>query len=138
MTDVTRILSAIEEGDPSAAEQLLPLVYDELRRLASAKLAQEKHPRCCATLQGTRSEITRGVATSPSEMIGPRPFTKTIQRSDATPALPVDKETRERARRFVGALQNKVAVKRPRHVHAHPLQCRQREKTVCRFALLVI
>jgi RNA polymerase sigma factor (TIGR02999 family) len=42
MTDVTRILSAIEQGDPSAAEQLLPLVYDELRKLAAQKLAQEK------------------------------------------------------------------------------------------------
>jgi RNA polymerase sigma factor (TIGR02999 family) len=42
MTDVTRILSAIQQGDPTAAEQLLPLVYDELRQLAAAKLAQEK------------------------------------------------------------------------------------------------
>jgi RNA polymerase sigma factor (TIGR02999 family) len=42
MTQVSRILSAIEDGDPSAAEQLLPLVYDELRRLAAQKLAQEK------------------------------------------------------------------------------------------------
>jgi RNA polymerase sigma factor (TIGR02999 family) len=42
MSDVTRILSAIEEGDAQAAEQLLPLVYDELRRLAAAKLAQER------------------------------------------------------------------------------------------------
>ncbi len=42
MTDVTRILGAIERGDPSAAEQLLPLVYEELRKLAAAKLAQEK------------------------------------------------------------------------------------------------
>jgi RNA polymerase sigma factor (TIGR02999 family) len=42
MTDVTRILSAIGQGDPSAAAQLLPLVYDELRRLAAQKLAQEK------------------------------------------------------------------------------------------------
>ena len=42
MTDVTRILSAIEQGDPHAAEQLLPLVYEELRQLAAAKLAQEK------------------------------------------------------------------------------------------------
>jgi RNA polymerase sigma factor (TIGR02999 family) len=42
MTDVTRILSAIEQGDPHAAEQLLPLVYDELRRLAAAQLAREK------------------------------------------------------------------------------------------------
>src|ERR671913_92353 len=42
MSDVTRILSSIEQGDPSAAEQLLPLVYDELRCLAAQKLAQEK------------------------------------------------------------------------------------------------
>ena len=42
MSDVTRILCAIEKGDPHAAEQLLPLVYDELRRLAVHKLSQEK------------------------------------------------------------------------------------------------
>jgi RNA polymerase sigma factor (TIGR02999 family) len=41
MSGVTRILSAIEQGDPHAAEQLLPLVYDELRKLAAAKLARE-------------------------------------------------------------------------------------------------
>src|SRR5215470_15200252 len=50
MNDVTRILSAIDRGDPHAAEQLLPLVYDELRRLAAAQLAQEKPGR---TLQAT-------------------------------------------------------------------------------------
>src|SRR5262245_31744166 len=50
MSDVTRILSAIEQGDPSAAEQLLPLVYDELRQLAAQKLAQEKPGQ---TLQAT-------------------------------------------------------------------------------------
>jgi RNA polymerase sigma factor (TIGR02999 family) len=42
MSDVTRILTAIEQGDPHAAEQLLPLVYDELRKLAAQKLAQER------------------------------------------------------------------------------------------------
>jgi RNA polymerase sigma factor (TIGR02999 family) len=42
MDDVTRILSAVERGDPTAAEQLLPLVYDELRMLAAQRLAQEK------------------------------------------------------------------------------------------------
>ena len=42
MNDVTRLLTAIETGDPHAAEQLLPLVYDELRKLAAQKLAQEK------------------------------------------------------------------------------------------------
>src|SRR5690242_8940841 len=50
MTDVTRILSAIEQGDPSAAEQLLPLVYEELRTLAAQRLAQEKPGQ---TLQAT-------------------------------------------------------------------------------------
>ena len=50
MTDVTQILSQIEDGDPSAAEQLLPLVYDELRKLAAAKLAQERPGQ---TLQAT-------------------------------------------------------------------------------------
>jgi RNA polymerase sigma factor (TIGR02999 family) len=50
MTEVTRILSAIEQGDPQAAEQLLPLVYDELRKLAAEKLAQEKPGQ---TLQAT-------------------------------------------------------------------------------------
>ena len=42
MSDVTHILSEIEFGDPSAAEQLLPVVYDELRKFAAARLAQEK------------------------------------------------------------------------------------------------
>jgi RNA polymerase sigma factor (TIGR02999 family) len=50
MSDVTRILSAIEHGDPHAAEQLLPLVYDELRQLAAQRLAQEKPGQ---TLQAT-------------------------------------------------------------------------------------
>jgi RNA polymerase sigma factor (TIGR02999 family) len=50
MTDVTHILSAIAHGDARAAEQLLPLVYDELRKLAAQKLAQEKPGQ---TLQAT-------------------------------------------------------------------------------------
>ncbi|MHB8953112.1 MAG: ECF-type sigma factor [Pirellulaceae bacterium] len=50
MSDITCILSQIESGDPCAAEQLLPLVYDELRKLAAAKLAQEKPGQ---TLQAT-------------------------------------------------------------------------------------
>src|SRR5437588_5586314 len=50
MNDVTRILSAIEHGDPQAAEKLLPLVYDELRKLAAQRLAREKPGQ---TLQAT-------------------------------------------------------------------------------------
>jgi RNA polymerase sigma factor (sigma-70 family) len=66
MTDVTRILSAIDQGDPHAAEQLLPLVYDELRKLAAQKLAQEKPGQ---TLQATalvHEAYLRLVATSSS------------------------------------------------------------------------
>jgi RNA polymerase sigma factor (TIGR02999 family) len=50
MHEVTRILSAIEQGDPQAAEQLLPLVYEELRKLAAQKMGQEKPGQ---TLQAT-------------------------------------------------------------------------------------
>src|SRR6266702_1073658 len=50
MSELTRILSAIEQGDPHAAEQLLPLVYQELRSLAAQRLAQEKPGQ---TLQAT-------------------------------------------------------------------------------------
>jgi len=50
MSDVTSILSQIEQGDPTAAEQLLPLVYDELRKLAAVRLAHEKPGQ---TLQAT-------------------------------------------------------------------------------------
>jgi RNA polymerase sigma factor (TIGR02999 family) len=50
MNDVTQILSQIEQGDPSAAEQLLPLIYDELRKLATQRMAQENPGQ---TLQAT-------------------------------------------------------------------------------------
>src|SRR6187455_872604 len=50
MNDVTRILSQIEQGDGNAAEQLLPLVYEELRELAAARLTREKPGQ---TLQAT-------------------------------------------------------------------------------------
>ena len=82
MNDVTRILSAIEQGDPQAAEQLLPLVYDELRRLATAKMAHEKpgqtlqatalvHEAYLRLVGGSRpSTGTAGVTSSPPP---PRP-----------------------------------------------------------------
>ena len=50
MSDITRILKSIEDGEPKAAEELLPLVYDELRKLAAAKMAYEKPGQ---TLQAT-------------------------------------------------------------------------------------
>jgi RNA polymerase sigma factor (TIGR02999 family) len=70
MTEVTRILSAIEHGDPLAAEQLLPLVYEELRRLAAQKLAHEKPGQ---TLQATalvHEAYVRLVGTSETESSG--------------------------------------------------------------------
>lgn len=72
MSDVTRILSQIEQGDPQAAEKLLPLVYDELRRLAAVKLAEEKPGQ---TLQATALVheaylrlLVRGEATAESRL----------------------------------------------------------------------
>jgi RNA polymerase sigma factor (TIGR02999 family) len=66
MSDVTHILSAIEQGDPQAAEQLLPLVYDELRRLAAAQLAREK--------PGQTLEPTALVHEAYLRLVGDRPF----------------------------------------------------------------
>ena len=70
MSEVTRILSAIEQGDPQAAEQLLPLVYDELRRLAAQKLARESPGQ---TLQATAlvHEAYLRLVGSPSEASTP-------------------------------------------------------------------
>lgn len=67
MTEVTRILSRIEGGDPAAAEELLPIVYDELRKLAAARLAMEKPGQ---TLQATalvHDAYIRLVATEDSQ-----------------------------------------------------------------------
>ena len=75
MSEVTRILSAIEQGDPRAAEQLLPLVYDELRKLAAQKRAQEKpgqtlqataQPRLCSHRHCPRPDETASVSPLPS------------------------------------------------------------------------
>jgi hypothetical protein len=54
MTDVTRLLSALGQGDPHAASRLLPLVYDELRKLAAQRLAQEQPGQ---TLQPTARHV---------------------------------------------------------------------------------
>ncbi|MFO7905165.1 MAG: ECF-type sigma factor [Planctomycetota bacterium] len=59
MTDVTKILNAIEQGDPSAAEQFIPLVYDELRKPAAHKMVQEASSQ---TLQVTAPRLVpRGI-----------------------------------------------------------------------------
>jgi len=55
LVEVTHILSAIEQGDPHAAEQLLPLVYDELRRLAAQRLSREKPDQGTAAAGSARA-----------------------------------------------------------------------------------
>ena len=84
MNDVTRILSAIEQGDPEAAERLLPLVYDELRKLAAQRLAQEKPGQ---TLQATalvHEAYLRLVGEDePLGLERPRPLLRRRRRGDA-------------------------------------------------------
>jgi RNA polymerase sigma factor (TIGR02999 family) len=73
MSDVTRILSAVEQGDPHAAEQLLPLVYQELRQLAAQKLTQERPGQ---TLQATAlvHEAYLRLVASPGRESGEKPL----------------------------------------------------------------
>jgi RNA polymerase sigma factor (TIGR02999 family) len=67
MNDVTRILDAIAEGDPQAAGQLLPLVYDELRRLAAQKLAHEKPGQTLDATALVHEAYLRLVGTDPEQ-----------------------------------------------------------------------
>ncbi len=60
MTDVTQLLNALEQGDPHAAEEWLPLVYQELRKLAAQRMAQEQSGQCCGP--ATRFMAGRGSA----------------------------------------------------------------------------
>ena len=93
MNDVTRILSAIEQGDPQAAEQLLPLVYDELRKLAAQKLAQEKPGQTLQAtalvheaylrLVGRRKSPSAGTAGATSSPRRPRPCGASSSRTPA-------------------------------------------------------
>jgi RNA polymerase sigma factor (TIGR02999 family) len=77
MNEVTRILNAVEQGDPHAANQLLPLVYDELRRLAAQKLANEK--------PGQTLDATALVHEAYLRLVAP---------GHGAPAPPADKESR--------------------------------------------
>src|SRR5262245_42973431 len=67
MSEVTRILSAIEQGDPQAAEQLLPLVYDELRHLAAQRMAQEAPGQTLEATALVHEAYLRLVGTSAKE-----------------------------------------------------------------------
>jgi RNA polymerase sigma factor (TIGR02999 family) len=68
MNDVTRIIAAIEQGDPRAADQLLPLVYDELRRLAAQRLAHEKPGQTLEATALVHEAYLRLVGSDPARM----------------------------------------------------------------------
>ena len=67
VADVTRILAAVERGDPRAAEELLPVVYDELRKLAAARLAEEKPGQTLQPTELVHEAYLRLVGKSPSD-----------------------------------------------------------------------
>jgi RNA polymerase sigma factor (TIGR02999 family) len=73
MSEVTRILNAIEQGDPAAAEQLLPVVYEELRRLAAQKLAQEKPGQTLQPTALVHEAYLRLVASPPHDLVASLP-----------------------------------------------------------------
>ena len=123
MPDVTRTLSEIERGDPAAAEQLLPLVYDELRKLAAAKLAMERPGQ---TLQATalvheaylrlvgsggrKSEIGNAEGRAPAELHS--------SRSSAAPCLErPSPEWNSRAHFFAAAAEamRRILIDQARH-----------------------
>jgi RNA polymerase sigma factor (TIGR02999 family) len=104
MTDVTRILSAIEQGEPHAAEQLLPLVYDELRKLAVSRLAQEKPGQ---TLQATalvHEAYLRLVDTDQAEQWNGRGHFFAAA-AEAMRRILVENSRRKRAEKHGGALR---------------------------------
>jgi RNA polymerase sigma factor (TIGR02999 family) len=105
MNDLTRVLSAMEQGDPQAASQLLPLVYDELRRLAAQKLAHEK--------PGQTLNATALVHEAYLRLVGDRkesrPFTDRSHFFAAAAAamrrILIDNARRKRAQKRGGGLQ---------------------------------
>jgi RNA polymerase sigma factor (TIGR02999 family) len=107
MSDVTRILFAIEQGDAHAAEQLLPLVYDELRQLAAAKLAQEKPGQ---TLQATalaHEAYLRLVAPNPARHFTNRQHFFRVA-ATAVRRIIIDRARHKRARKHGGGLQRQA------------------------------
>jgi RNA polymerase sigma factor (TIGR02999 family) len=99
MNDVTRILSAIEAGEPHAADQLLPLVYDELRQLAAQKLAQEKPGQTLEATALVHEAYLRLVAPASGEASGRRdPHWNSRRHFFAAAALAMRRILVERAR----------------------------------------
>jgi RNA polymerase sigma factor (TIGR02999 family) len=118
MSEVTRILSAIEQGAPHAAEQLLPLVYDELRQLAAQKLAQEK--------PGQTLEATALVHEAYLRLVGPADERRWDGRghffaaaAEAMRRILVDNARRKRATKHGGQIRrvdvNVERLEKPKH-----------------------
>jgi RNA polymerase sigma factor (TIGR02999 family) len=105
MSEVTRILSQIESGDPQAAEELLPLVYDELRKLAAARLAQEQPGQTLDATGLVHEAYLRLVDDSES----PRPFNDRGHFFAAAAAamrrILIDNARRKRSQKHGGGLQ---------------------------------
>jgi RNA polymerase sigma factor (TIGR02999 family) len=101
MHDVTRILAAIDQGDPNAAEQLLPLVYNELRKLAAQRVAQEK--------PGQTLQATALVHEAYLRLIGDQPFENRghffAAAAEAMRRILIDNARRKKAARAGGGWQ---------------------------------
>jgi RNA polymerase sigma factor (TIGR02999 family) len=104
MSDVTRILFAIEQGDPHAAEQLLPLVYDELRQLAAAKLAQEKPGQTIQATALVHEAYLRLVAPNPARHFTNRQHFFRVA-ATAVRRIIIDRARHKRAHKHGGGLQ---------------------------------
>src|SRR5262245_9112610 len=112
MSEVTRTLSAIEEGDPQAAGQLLPLVYDELRGLAARKLAQEKAGQSLQATDLVHEAYLRLVANAGPEPHGDHPPWQCrghffAAAAEAMRRIPVDRARRKKRLRHGGRLERK-------------------------------
>ena len=120
MSEVTRILSAIEHGDAHAAQQLLPLVYDELRKLAAQKLEQEK--------PGQTLQATALVHEAYLRLVGPADSPRWASRghffaacAEAMRRILVDNARRKQAEKHGGGLQ-RVGLDRAEAVAAAPAE----------------
>lgn len=132
MTEVTKIIHAIEAGDPHAAAQLLPLVYDELRRLAARRLAQEK--------PGQTLDPTALVHEAYLRLVGDRPEQSWDHRghffaaaAEAMRRILVDTARRKQAIRHGGG-RRRVALQDHHHITESPDDVLALDEALTRFA----
>jgi RNA polymerase sigma factor (TIGR02999 family) len=129
MTEATRILAAIEQGDPLAAEQLLPLVYDELRKLAAQKLAQEK--------PGQTLDATALVHEAYLRLVGDRQFASRrhffAAAAEAMRLILIDNARRKASARHGGG-RRRVPLVDVQEVHTSPDELLALDDALSRFA----